>query len=337
MDSFCPQGSGGKWPRVRAGLLILGALACLDCSTQCPKAPVAEAAPGNIPVATQLLETHIRELTGIRPPRNSRNTDSLNLAAQYIAREFSRYGYAVEFQKYQAQGAEYKNVLASAGPADAPRVIVGAHYDVCQDTPGADDNASGVAGLLEIARLVTLLHPELNRRIDFAAYSLEEPPFYGTPGMGSAVHARSLADKRIAVRAVIVLEMLGYYSDQPQSQTYPAFFFHWFYPDKADYLALVSVWGQEALINRVKNSMVEIKTIPVQTLTGPAFLQGLDFSDHRNYWPYHYPAIMVTDTSFYRNPHYHQRTDMVETLDLTRLGEAVRSLYWAVCQEASRK
>jgi Zn-dependent M28 family amino/carboxypeptidase len=283
-----------------------------------------------IPVNRERLYADVEKLTSVTSPRNHANLSSLNTIADYISDEFKKLDCKAEFQNYTANGYEYKNVLTSFGPKTGERIIVGAHYDVCGNQPGADDNASAVAGMLEVARLINELKPELKHRVDFAAYTLEEPPYFRTKYMGSAVHAKSLSKAGVKVKVMICLEMIGYFSEKEHSQKYPLFFMKWFYPDKANYISLVGKVGQCKIVNEVKKFMKQASDMDVQTANVPRFIPGIDFSDHLNYWNENYKAIMVTDTAFYRNPNYHSSTDTIDTLDFDKMAEVVNGIYWAV-------
>lgn len=283
-----------------------------------------------IPVNQNRLYADVQFLTAIQPPRNYQNLDSLNRIADYIFQEFQKLNLKPEFQEFTVQGNQYKNVIASFGPKDAERIIIGAHYDVDGNQPGADDNASAVAGLLEIARLVHELKPDLKYRLDFVAYTLEEMPFFRTDSMGSAVHAASLKDAK--VKAMICLEMIGYFTDEPHSQKYPLNLLKLFYPGEGNFIAVVGKLGQSTIVRQVKKSMRAATDLPVHSINGPASIPGLDFSDHQNYWKAGYPAVMITDTSFYRNPHYHQTTDTIDTLDFAKMAEVVKGVHKAVME-----
>lgn len=258
--------------------------------------------------------------------RNERNVKRLDACAEYISNAFKKLTDAVEEQKFTVDGKEYKNIICSFGPADGPHIIVGAHYDVCEEQPGADDNASGVAGLLETARLLKLQSATLKYRVDLVAYTLEEPPNFRTQNMGSAVHAKMLHDKGIPVKCMICLEMIGYYSDQRGSQHYPVGLMRLFYPGKANYIAVVGKTGQGKLVRHTKRAMKRHSDIPVCSINAPAFIPGIDFSDHLNYWQYGYEAVMITDTSFYRNANYHEKTDTLNTLDIDKMAKVVKGV-----------
>ena len=293
------------------------------------------AKPMNIPVGKERLRQDVQTLAAMVPPRSAKNVASLDESAEYILAEFRKTGGRIEIQRFTQDGKEYKNVICSFGPETGERIIVGAHYDVQGDQPGADDNASGVAGLLELSRLVQSLKTKLKCRIDFVAYTLEEGQFRKHPfarHYGSYFHAKSLAQAGISVRAMICLEMIGYFSDRPNSQKYPLFFLQWFYPDKGNFIAVVGKWGQGSLVKKVKKSLAASSQVPVESLTATSFIPGVSFSDHQSYWKFDYPAVMITDTAFYRNKNYHKPSDTADTLDFDRMAEVVKGLYWTVIQ-----
>jgi hypothetical protein len=285
-----------------------------------------------IDVSRNRLYKDVETLTAIQPARNYANLASLNKAADYIYQQFSELDCHLEEQMFVVDGKEYKNVIASFGKTDGERVIVGAHYDVCGHQPGADDNASAVAGLLETARLLHARKPTLPYRIDFVAYSLEEPPYFATPQMGSAVHARYLHDNRIPVKAMICYEMIGYFSEKPHSQQFPDPALSKIYPHTGNFIIVVGIQGQEKFTRKIQSLMQAHAAIDVQAITFP-YAEGLaGLSDHRNYWKYNYPAVMINDTSFLRNPHYHQKSDTIDTLDFAKMAEVVKGAYAALTQ-----
>lgn len=186
---------------------------------------------------TTLIKSHLTAITKTEKFRNYTNVDQLNETADYIKSVFENYSDSVSFQEYNAEGNIYKNVIASFGTQNKKRIIIGAHYDVCGDQEGADDNATGVVGLLELARL--LKDNKLNYRIDLVAYTLEEPPFFRTELMGSYIHAKSLAENNVDVYGMIAVEMIGYFSDEKKSQDYPVGLMSVIYGNKGNYIALI--------------------------------------------------------------------------------------------------
>lgn len=264
------------------------------------------------------LRRHVEFLTRDALPRDSDHPASLDRAAVYIRQELERSGLRVEEQVWQVRGAAYRNVIASIGPTAGWRLIVGAHYDafgVFGANPGADDNASGTAGLLELARLLAARPPA--RRVDLVAYANEEPPYFASPWMGSAVHARSLAGKD--VQGMICLEMIGYFTAE---QPWPSAVLRLLYPGRGDFAAVVGRWPDRHLTRAVKRAMRGAGPLPVYSFTGPQGA-GIDASDQRSYWDAGLPAVMVTDTSFLRNPAYHTPQDTAATLDYERMAGVV--------------
>jgi hypothetical protein len=283
-----------------------------------------------VSVNARILRQHVDSLCGTPQPRNSANFESINMAADYIRDVFKKYADTVEEQKFKAGWVEYRNIICSFGPKDGPRLIIGAHYDVCENQPGADDNASGVAGLLELAHLLDSLKPALKYRIDLVAYSLEEPPYFRTEMMGSAVHAKYLADNKIPVIGMVSLEMIGYFSDEPKSQSYPVGLLHLFYPEKGNFIAVVGSFGQWKIVRKMKTGMITGSVIPVKSINSPKWVPGIDFSDHLNYWKYGWDAVMVTDTSWYRNDQYHEPGDTPDRLNYDKMAQVVSGVYNAV-------
>jgi len=276
------------------------------------------------------LYAHVDFLTGIKPPRNYRNIDSLNNVADYIREEMYDIGCFIQEQPFQASGQTYRNIIGSVGPRHAPRIILGAHYDVAGDQPGADDNASAVAGLLETARLLMPWDKKIKKRIDFVAYCLEEPPFFGSATMGSAVHAESLQQESVEVEFMICYEMIGFFNDEVGSQSYPGIDLDVAYTDKGDFIIVVGIERYAGLAERLASLMQKHAQIRVESVDFPAPGGLVSLSDHKCYWDCDYPAVMLTDTSFLRNPHYHQVTDTIDTLDFERMKEVINGVAGAL-------
>ncbi len=274
------------------------------------------------------LREHVDALSGRFHPRNSENPENLNRCAEYISTHLKDAGATVEMQDFMVGATTYRNVIGRFGVGKAKRIIVGAHYDSCEDTFGADDNASGVAGLLELARLIDEDPPDVE--IELVAYTLEEPPFFGGQQMGSAIHAASVATEKDKIIGVIVLEMIGYFSDEPGSQSYPHPVMKGYYPSRGNFITVVSRWDQSAWISDLKAGMKGATDLPVYSFRAPASVSGVDFSDHRNYWPHDIPAAMVTNTAFYRNKNYHTKHDTPDRLDYQRMGKVVLGVHAAI-------
>lgn len=283
-----------------------------------------------VQVDTIRIKKDVWELCNTPKPRNYKNLESLNLAASYIYNEFEKSGLTVTEQVFKAYGKTYRNIIASYGPECSERIIVGAHYDVCGNQQGADDNASGVAGLLEIARQFQKHQPKVNYRFDLVAYTLEEPPFFRTEFMGSHVHAKYLHDNNIKVKGMISLEMIGYFSEEKKSQKYPLSILKLFYPTKANYIAVVGKLGKGKMTREVKSGMKKGSDIKVCSISAPVSIEGIDYSDHLNYWNYGFDAVMITDTSFFRNSNYHKVSDTPETLDYTKMAEVIEGVVYTL-------
>jgi Zn-dependent M28 family amino/carboxypeptidase len=283
-------------------------------------------------VSVERLEAHVRALAENFTPRDYLHPANLDRAAAYVGAELERTGGAVSDQPFRVQGSTYRNVIAAYGPESGERVVVGAHYDAAGPYPAADDNASGVAGLMELGRLLGDTPPPV--RVELVAYSLEEPPFFRTPHMGSAVHAHSLRLQGARVRAMLSLEMIGYFTDAPGSQQFPIGLLRAFYPSRGNYITVVGRMGEGRLVRRIRRAMAGASPLDVRSINAPRWVPGVDFSDHASYWNAGYPAAMITDTAFYRNPHYHTPRDRPETLDYARMADVVRGVYAAVLRLA---
>lgn len=270
------------------------------------------------------LETYVRTLATDFVPRDYGHPENLDRAAAFIRAELATVGIPTEEQVYTAMsnGEQYRNIIARLGPMDGPRIIVGAHYDAFSVHPGADDNASGTAGLIELAKILS--GHDLSMGVEIVAYSLEEPPSFRTQEMGSAVHAASVAGQDIPV--AIVLEMIGYYTDEPNTQTYPIPALETFYGNVGDFVAVVGRTADEPFIDRLDTVMSAATGLPVHPLAAPPSVTGVDFSDHLNYWANGMNALMLTDTAFYRNELYHTAQDTPDTLDYGRMANVVDGL-----------
>jgi Zn-dependent M28 family amino/carboxypeptidase len=271
------------------------------------------------------LKHHVKKLSEDFRPRDFLHPEVLEKAASYISEELAATGVRVERQRFTAGKYEYSNVIAYHGAGVGPPVLIGAHYDTFEELPGADDNASGVAGLIELGRL---LHRKPVRvPVTLVAYSLEEPPFFRSDKMGSAVHAESLVERGDDIRLMISLETIGFFTDDPGSQQYPHPILKLFYPDQGNFIAVVGNMGLSSPTVDVKRAFLESTDLPVYSLNAPASLPGVDFSDHLSYWNHGFEAVMITDTAMMRNTRYHTADDTVGTLDYNRMAKVVEGVY----------
>ena len=229
-------------------------------------------------------------------------------------------------------GKQFRNFIARFGPREGPLIVIGAHYDSCGDTPGADDNASGVAGLLELARLLARKAADAaggTGRVHTRGAALSSAP---TPWAASGMRASSGAQNR-EVRLMLSLEMIGYYRDAPNSQALSRGRRSGCYIRTREISSPSSApLGDFGATRRVKGLFQGASDLPVVSINAPPALQGMDFSDHASYWRFGMPAIMVTDTAFLRNPNYHEAGDTPDTLDYARMAKVVRAVH-AVAME----
>lgn len=273
------------------------------------------------------LAAHVERLAGVIGERNMWRPDSLAATADYIESEFRALGFPVASQAYRvsspagpARNLEIE-IRGSGGPGEI--VVIGAHYDSVPGSPGANDNGSGVAALIELARL--LKGEIFPRSLRLVAFVNEEPPFFTTGEMGSQVYARRARERGERVAAMLSLETIGYYSDDPGSQNYPAPL-GWLYPGTGNFIGFVGNLASVSLVRRCVALFRGSVQFPSEGGAFPGLVPGVSWSDHSSFWEAGYPAIMVTDTAFYRYPHYHAGDDLPEHLDYERMARVVHGL-----------
>ncbi len=296
------------------------------------------------------LLSHVTTLSVDIGERHFARSGTLHRAADYISAQFQHAGYTPKFETFKIEAPPllstlrtdqknkaalkdllYKNVAATKKGAQQEVIVVGAHYDTVLGSPGADDNASGVAVLLETARL--LQNVPLEKEVVFVAFANEEAPFFRTSAMGSAQFLRARPGAKIV--AMFSLEMLGYYSNAPHSQAYPPFL-KYFYPNQGNFIAVVGNLASRGLVNSVAQSFREEIGVPVESLVAPRFLPGVDFSDQLNFWKAGIPAVMITDTAFNRNPNYHTGHDLPQTLNYEKMAEVTKGIVASILRLANR-
>lgn len=256
--------------------------------------------------------------------RNYKNPEVLDSVAYFIKNKFKTLTDSVTEQVYNVNGKDYRNIIGSFNSDKTERLIIGAHYDVYDEQDGADDNASAVVGLIRLAQL--LKDEKLDYRIDFVAYTLEEPPFFRTENMGSFVHASYLKENNIPVKGMICLESIGYFSDEKGTQTYSTPFHKLTMGTAGNYILVVSRKEDGEFGKKMTNKMKDAGLISTKSIKGLKRLKGVDLSDHRNYWKFGYPAVMITNTAYYRNKNYHRKSDTIETIDFKRLSAVIHQL-----------
>jgi len=271
------------------------------------------------------LEDHVRRLAGEIGERNVFRPAALHAAEHYIQEMFTAAGYEVTAYPYSVEGVRSASLEVTChGSVQSEEILlIGAHYDSVLGSPGADDNASAVAALLELARLFRARQPR--RSVRFVAFTNEEPPFFFSARQGSRVYAREARRRGDDIRVMLSLEMLGYYQDAPGSQRYPPLF-RFLYPDRGDFIALVSNFRSRSIMRRFARLFRERSAFPLEHAATFAVIPGVAWSDHLSFWMNRYRAFMVTDTAFLRNPHYHGAGDTPDTLDYERLARVTEAL-----------
>ncbi|MEW5758902.1 MAG: M20/M25/M40 family metallo-hydrolase [Candidatus Omnitrophota bacterium] len=284
------------------------------------------------------LKSHVEKLSFEIGDRSVFKYDKLCQAADYITEIFQSLGYEVTFQKYDFSGYEVKNIIAVKKGEVNPNayVIVGAHYDTFFN-PGADDNASGVAAVLEIARM--LARENTRRSIKFIAFVNEEGTFFKSKYSGSINYIKEANKRDENIRAVIIIDMLGYYSEKLFSQHYPPVILSLFYPNRGNFVGIYSNWDSRWLKHKLMASFKRTTPFPIQGVSVASF-PGVGFSDQVPFWLENYDAVLIGDTAGFRNPYYHGNyppriIDTYDTLDYDKMAEVVRGLKAAILNIAS--
>lgn len=291
---------------------------------------------GELPAATERqrqlsdeLRDDVEMLAGEYPDRDVSHMRPYRAARDFIDGELREAGYDPSLEQFEVRGETCANVVVEREGTTHPEqvVLVGAHYDSVPGSPGADDNASGVAGLLALARRFS--DSRFERTVRLVFFANEEAPYFHTDAMGSLRHARRCRARETEIELMISLEMLGYYDDSPGSQSYPPVL-SWFYPDRGNFIGFVGNFSSRRAVKRTVGAFRESVDFPSYGFAGPGFVPGVNLSDHSAFWKVGYPALMVTDTAYNRNPHYHRATDTPETIDYDRFARVVDGLGGAI-------
>jgi hypothetical protein len=274
----------------------------------------------------QNLFNHVKHLSETIGSRSFNEPSKIASARDYIVRTLRTYDLIPTTQDFQVNNTTFSNIIITFNGQRLKEeiIVIGAHYDTVLGTPGADDNASATAMLLEIAKIMADSKPD--RTLTLVFFVLEEPPIFGTTNMGSRIFARRAREKNMDIRAMISLEMVGYFSDRKGKQGFPLPLMSLFYSNTPDFIGVVGNLKSKSLVKQVKNGLKAGCSVPVETLTAPSIVPGVSLSDHASFWKEGYPAIMITDSAFYRNPNYHQSTDTKDTLNYQTMAELLKGL-----------
>ena len=271
------------------------------------------------------FESHVTALCSNPAGRNYIEKQGLAAAKKYIAEQFKSSGYQVEYQEYQISGDTFANIEVTHLGTDYPDeiIVIGAHYDAVIGAPGANDNGTGVAAVLELAD--RFKDAELPRSIRFVAFVNEEPPHFMRGSMGSDVYAKHVASEKENIIAMYSLETIGYFSDEPGSQRYPLLF-NLFYPRTGNFIAFVGNLKSRGLVTQSLRSFRAHASFPSEGIAAPAIIPGINWSDHWSFWKQGYPAIMITDTAPFRYPYYHTSEDTPDKVDYEKMVYVVRGI-----------
>jgi Zn-dependent M28 family amino/carboxypeptidase len=282
---------------------------------------------------THRLRIHVERLAGEIGERNVFHPTTLQAGASYITHEWEQQGYAVEQLPYEVSGVRCLNLEATRRGDTREReiLLIGAHYDTVRGSPGANDNGSGVSAILELSRLFAAIQPALSVR--FVAFVNEEPPFFITGQQGSMVYAAAARRRRDDIRLMTSIETIGWYSNESGSQNYPPLF-NLFYPNRADFIGFVSNFRSRAAMRRLAAAFRASSDFPLETAATFSFVPGVSWSDHRSFWRQGYRAVMITDTAFYRYPHYHAPSDTPDKLAYPELARVTSGLFAAFSELA---
>jgi len=327
-----PTGTDGVWQWVwrtsPIGLVLLAGFLATLYMTRMPGRSYAgplEPLSEDESALRDQLKAHVVMLAGAIGERNLRRYQALNAAADYISQQFRRMGYTVREQTFVVEGKTVKNLEAELSGNSQPQEIIlfGAHYDSVAGSPGANDNASGVGALLALARLTN--QQRFARTVRFVVFVNEELPYFQTRHMGSRVYARECAQRGERIAAMLSLETIGYYSDLDGSQSYP-FPFGFFYPKTGNFVGFVGNLASRDLVRRIVAGFRKHTRFPSAGVAAPAIIPGISWSDQWPFWEEGYPAVMVTDTAFYRYGQYHTLRDTPEIIDYERMARVVAGL-----------
>lgn len=283
----------------------------------------------------QTLSSDIEMLSAKIGPRNLYHPRALSEAAAFIEKRFKEIGFSVTQERFECEEKLYCNLIAEikGTPAQEEIIIIGAHYDTAGESPGANDNGSGVAALLALAQAFSREKP--SRTLRFVAFANEEPPFFKTECMGSWVHAKGCKRRHEKIFAMFSLETIGYYSDARWTQMYPPPL-SLFYPSTGNFIAFVSNLSNQKLLKKVMASFRKNALFPSEGAALPSWIPGVDWSDHWSFWKEGYPALMITDTAPFRYPQYHSISDTPDKIDYGRLARVVNGIK-RVIQEMAAK
>jgi len=316
-------------------VLARPALVIVLLATGLATSPSSQEARTPVTTPPDMLRAHVQVLAGEIGERNTFRPQTLRSAAAYIEQAWRNQGYTVTRHEYAMGRDTWANLEIARRGREHPDdiILIGAHYDSVIGSPGANDNATGIAALLELSRAAAAR--DLGKTVRFVAFVNEEPPQFQTALMGSRVYARQAHARGDRIRAMLSLETLGYYSEAPGSQAFPfpSALYRFFYPDRGNFVLFVSNFGSRPLLRQAVESFRQVTPFPAESIATFEWVPGVDWSDHGSFWEQGYPALMVTDTALYRYPHYHTEQDTPEKVNydaLARVVDGLTGTLWAL-------
>ncbi|TAE58134.1 MAG: M28 family peptidase [Nostocales cyanobacterium] len=273
----------------------------------------------------KLLQQDIQTLAVDIGVRNNNQYQKLNQAENFFINSFSQAGYKVQKQEYQIDNQSYYNIEVEKTGTTKPEeiIVVGGHYDTAYTSPGANDNGTGAAATLELARIFA--NKNTNRTIKFVAFTNEEPPFFWTENMGSLVYAKKLKQQGKNIVAMLSLETMGYFNEQPGSQEYP-YPLNLIYPNQGNFISFIGDLKSSNLVKTAISSFRNHVKFPSQGTALPAYIPGVGWSDQWSFWQQGYQGIMITDTAPYRYKYYHTGDDTIDKIDFDKFTRVVNGL-----------
>lgn len=322
-----------KGARVRLAALLFVAFVIPGCMTWRMVSMPGSSYEGKLPeleneeaVLAKNLKAHVVMLAETIGDRNHAREENYQKALVYIEKSFQSWGYKVQFHEFKAFKKTARNIeveIPGKGPLSKEVLIIGGHYDSVKGCPGANDNASGTAGVLELARLFK--GRQFNRTVRLVAFANEEPPYFQHHGMGSLAYAKRCRERKEQIMGMISLETIGYYSDKEGSQIYP-FPFSLFYPSTGNFIGFVGDSSSRDFVRQVIESFRRHKNFPSEGVAAPAHIPGIGWSDHWSFWQHGFPGVMVTDTAPFRYKHYHTPEDTPEKLDYEKMARVLHGV-----------
>ncbi len=277
------------------------------------------------------LKTFVSQIVGpMQYPRHGKHPDELDRSAAWLKEQMRLFSIPCDYQNYIVNQKQYRNVVCRLNVGRTDKVIVGAHYDAKFDQHGINDNASGVAAVLETAYLLSQNPNKLKHNVDFVFYTLSTPPYRKSDNMGSLRHAKSIAQEKETIQGVYIFDEIGFY-DTDAVQEYPQGL-NWLYPSHANFIAAASDLNSRQLASRYCQSMRDLDELECEQFSLP-IVNIFEYSDHQSYWKYDIPAILITDTGTYRNKNRYRAEVEFKRLNYEKMAAVVNGMIFTLQEQ----